>query len=61
MFFDRSLSLREHVDHVIIRTGKSLAAMKVMAAAQCEQRLFFSFVPGFGGGCGGICTGNSDS
>ena len=45
-FFYRSLSFKEHVDHVIIRAGKGLAAMKVMAAAQCEQRLLFLLYQG---------------
>ena len=36
--FDRSLSYNEHIDQVIIKAKRGLAAMRVMAAANCEQR-----------------------
>jgi ribonuclease HI len=35
--FDRSLCFREHIDHVIARARRGLAAMRVMAAANIPQ------------------------
>ena len=37
--FDRSLSFNAHVDHVISKARKGLTALRVMAAANVEQRL----------------------
>lgn len=39
VLFDRSLTFKDHVDHTIARARKELVAMRVMAAAHCEQRL----------------------
>ena len=36
--FDRSLAFTEHIAHVIMKARKGLLAMRVMAAADCEQR-----------------------
>jgi hypothetical protein len=44
--FDRSLSFIEPIDHVIERARKELSAMKVMAAANCEQRHLFLLYQG---------------
>jgi hypothetical protein len=41
IYFDRSLSIIEHIDRVIERARKGLSAIKVMAAADCEQRHLF--------------------
>ena len=46
VMLDRSLSFKDHVDHIIEKAYKGLAAMKVMAAAQCEQRLLFLLYQG---------------
>jgi ribonuclease HI len=37
--FDRCLGFKDHVDHVILRARKGLAAMRVMTASGFEQRL----------------------
>jgi ribonuclease HI len=36
---DRSLCFKDHIEHVIVKARKGLAAMRVMAATNIEQRL----------------------
>ena len=43
---DRSLSFRDHVDYVITKARKGLSAMRVMAAANIEQRLLILLFQG---------------
>ena len=51
--FDRSLAFTEHIAHVIMKARKGLLAMRVMAAADCEQRhlCLLYHVPGSGPFC----------
>jgi hypothetical protein len=44
--FDRSLAFNKHVDHVIMKARRGIAAMRVMAAANCEQRHLFLLYQG---------------
>ena len=37
--FDRSLCFRDHIDHVIAKARNALSVLKIMAAANIEQRL----------------------
>ncbi|CAG5130147.1 unnamed protein product, partial [Candidula unifasciata] len=44
--FDRSLSFKEHVDHVITKARKGLSAVRIMAASNIEQRLLILLIYG---------------
>jgi hypothetical protein len=44
--FDRSLAFNKHVGHVIIKARRVIAAMRVMAAANCIQRYLFLLYQG---------------
>jgi hypothetical protein len=44
--FDRILAFNKHVDHVIIKARRGIAAMRVMAAANCIQRYLFLLYQG---------------
>src|SRR5579871_6938191 len=44
VLFDRSLWFYAHVDTIIIKARRGLAAMRVMSAAKCAQRLLFLFL-----------------